>query len=47
MSEYHITEYGRQKILKEVAMKVQRLVVDLTWYEGLESFTYNSTDMSW
>jgi hypothetical protein len=34
MSEYHITEYGRQKILKEVAMRVQRLVVDLTWYEN-------------
>lgn len=32
MSEYHITEYGRQKILKEVAMRAQRLVVDMTWY---------------
>jgi hypothetical protein len=31
MSEYHITEYGRQKILKEVAMRAQRLVVDMTW----------------
>ncbi|RDW88246.1 hypothetical protein BP6252_00278 [Coleophoma cylindrospora] len=31
MSEYHITEYGRQKILKEVAMRAQRFVVDLTW----------------
>ncbi|PQE28614.1 chromatin assembly factor 1 subunit rlf2 protein [Rutstroemia sp. NJR-2017a WRK4] len=31
MSEYHITEYGRQKILKEVAMRSQRLVVDMTW----------------
>lgn len=33
MSEYHITEYGRQKILKEVAMRSQRLVVDMTWCE--------------
>jgi hypothetical protein len=32
MSEYHITEYGRQKILKEVAMRSQRIVVDMTWY---------------
>jgi hypothetical protein len=32
MSEYHITEYGRQKILKEVAMRAQKLVVDMTWY---------------
>ncbi|RFU35311.1 hypothetical protein B7463_g1068, partial [Scytalidium lignicola] len=31
MAEYHITEYGRQKILKEVAMRAQRLVVDMTW----------------
>lgn len=30
MAEYHITEYGRQKILKEVALRAQRLVVDLT-----------------
>jgi len=34
MSEYHITEYGRQKILKEVAMRVQKLVVDRLWYVG-------------
>jgi hypothetical protein len=33
MAEYHITEYGRQKILKEVVMRAQRLVVDMTWYE--------------
>jgi len=32
MAEYHITEYGRQKILKEVVMRAQRLVVDMTWY---------------
>ena len=32
MSEYHITEYGRQKIVKEVAMRSQRLVVDMTWH---------------
>ena len=32
MSEYHITEYARQKILKEVALRAQRLVVDLAWY---------------
>ncbi|EPE02884.1 hypothetical protein F503_01625 [Ophiostoma piceae UAMH 11346] len=30
MAEYHITEYGRQRILKEVALRAQRLVVDLT-----------------
>lgn len=32
MSEYHITEYGRQKILKEVAMRASKYVVDLVWY---------------
>lgn len=31
MAEYHITEYGRQKILKQVAMRAQQLVVDTTW----------------
>ncbi|EPE33254.1 hypothetical protein GLAREA_06266 [Glarea lozoyensis ATCC 20868] len=31
MSEYHITEYGRQKILKEVAMRSSKYVVDLVW----------------
>ncbi|KAG0646661.1 hypothetical protein D0Z07_7425 [Hyphodiscus hymeniophilus] len=31
MSEYHITEYGRQKILKEIAMRAQKLVIDLSW----------------
>ncbi|CAK7225423.1 hypothetical protein SBRCBS47491_005884 [Sporothrix bragantina] len=30
MAEYHITEYGRQKILKEVALRAQRLVVEKT-----------------
>ena len=29
MADYHITEYGRQKILKSVAMHAQKLVVDL------------------
>lgn len=29
MAEYHITEYGRQKILKTVAMHAQKYVVDL------------------
>jgi hypothetical protein len=29
MAEYHITEYGRQKILKTVAMNAQKYVVDL------------------
>ena len=32
MSEYHITEYGRQKILKEVIMRAQKLVGDMLWY---------------
>jgi hypothetical protein len=32
MSEYHITEYGRQKILKEVVMRAQKLVIDMMWY---------------
>ena len=32
MTEYHITEYGRQKILKDVAMKAQKFVVDKLWY---------------
>lgn len=31
MTEYHITEYGRQKILKDVAMKAQKLVIDKLW----------------
>ncbi|KAG9236512.1 hypothetical protein BJ875DRAFT_371895 [Amylocarpus encephaloides] len=31
MSEYHITEYGRQKILKEVAMRSSKHVIDLVW----------------
>jgi hypothetical protein len=39
MSEYHITEYGRQKILKEVAMRSQRIVVDMTWYGTKRSST--------
>ncbi|CAK7567919.1 MAG: hypothetical protein SEPTF4163_005897 [Sporothrix epigloea] len=30
MMEYHITEYGRQKILKEVALRAQRLVFERT-----------------
>ncbi|KAH6658272.1 hypothetical protein BKA67DRAFT_533430 [Truncatella angustata] len=31
MAEYHITEYGRQKILKKVAAKAKDLVIDMTW----------------
>ncbi|OLN89011.1 hypothetical protein CCHL11_06058 [Colletotrichum chlorophyti] len=31
MGDYHITEYGRQKILKQVAMRAQQLVVEMTW----------------
>lgn len=31
MAEFHVTEYGRQKILKEVAMRAQKLVIDHTW----------------
>ncbi|TVY78343.1 hypothetical protein LSUE1_G004719 [Lachnellula suecica] len=31
MAEYHITEYGRQKILREVGMRALRLVVDMVW----------------
>ena len=39
MSEYHITEYGRQKILKEVVMRAQKLVIDMMWYvESNQSF---------
>ncbi|CAG8956268.1 hypothetical protein HYFRA_00003648 [Hymenoscyphus fraxineus] len=34
MSEYHITEYGRQKILKEVAMRASKYVVDLVWQKA-------------
>ncbi|CAK7203893.1 hypothetical protein SEUCBS139899_006643 [Sporothrix eucalyptigena] len=30
MTEYHITEYGRQKILKEVALRAQKLVFEKT-----------------
>ncbi|KAL2152147.1 hypothetical protein VTH82DRAFT_5331 [Thermothelomyces myriococcoides] len=31
MAEYHITEYGRQKILKSVAMNAQKYVVDMLY----------------
>ncbi|KAK6070998.1 hypothetical protein SCUP234_09908 [Seiridium cupressi] len=31
LAEYHITEYGRQKILKKVASKAKDLVIDMTW----------------
>jgi hypothetical protein len=31
MAEYHITEYGRQKILKEVVMRAHKLVADMLW----------------
>ncbi|KAH6692514.1 hypothetical protein F5X68DRAFT_165473 [Plectosphaerella plurivora] len=31
MAEYHITEYGRQKILRNVALRAQQMVVDMTW----------------
>jgi len=31
MAEYHITEYGRMKILKHVAQRAQQQVVDMLW----------------
>ncbi|KAK3326636.1 hypothetical protein B0H66DRAFT_551413 [Apodospora peruviana] len=31
MAEYHITEYGRQRILKQVATAAQKLVLDLLY----------------
>jgi hypothetical protein len=31
MTDYHITEYGRQKILKQVAMRASSVVVDMLW----------------
>lgn len=34
MTDYHITEYGRQKILKQVAMKASSIVVDMLWKTG-------------
>ncbi|TPX09893.1 uncharacterized protein E0L32_008915 [Thyridium curvatum] len=34
MTEYHITEYGRQKILKQVALRASRLVIDMLWQTG-------------
>lgn len=34
MTNYHITEYGRQKILKQVAMKASSIVVDMLWKAG-------------
>jgi hypothetical protein len=33
MAEYHITEYGRQKILKQVALRAQHIVVEMTCYK--------------
>jgi hypothetical protein len=44
MTEYHITEYGRQKILKDVAMKAQKLVVDKLWYVKSRSLIMYSSD---
>ncbi|KAF3771362.1 hypothetical protein M406DRAFT_272793 [Cryphonectria parasitica EP155] len=34
MTDYHITEYGRQKILKQVATKASSIVVDMLWKQG-------------
>lgn len=34
MTDYHITEYGRQKILKQVALKASSTVVDMLWKAG-------------
>lgn len=34
MADYHITEYGRQKILKQVAMRASSIVVDMLWKTG-------------
>lgn len=34
MLDYHITEYGRQKILKQVAMRASSVVVDMLWKTG-------------
>lgn len=31
MADYHITEYSRKKILKEVFSRAQKLVVDMLW----------------
>ncbi|KAL2754783.1 hypothetical protein ACRALDRAFT_1064593 [Sodiomyces alcalophilus JCM 7366] len=33
MAEYHISEYGRQTILKKVALRAQELVVNMTCYK--------------
>ena len=34
MNDYHISEHARQKILKEIAIKAQKMVLDVTyhWY---------------
>ncbi|TVY48215.1 hypothetical protein LOCC1_G001866 [Lachnellula occidentalis] len=37
MSEYHITEYGRQKILREVGMRALRIVIDMVWNKSSSS----------
>lgn len=34
MTDYFITEYGRQKILKQVALKASSIVVDMLWKTG-------------
>jgi len=31
MNGYHISEHARQKILKEIAIKAQRMVLDMTY----------------
>ncbi|KAJ5050767.1 uncharacterized protein L3040_002638 [Drepanopeziza brunnea f. sp. 'multigermtubi'] len=37
MAEYHITEYGRQKILKEVIMRAHKLVADMLWRDTVST----------
>src|SRR3954471_6397257 len=42
MTGHHISEHARQKILKEIAIRAQKQVLDMTynWYETSFGFLY-------
>lgn len=43
MVEYHITEYGRQKILRQVAMRAMQYVVDFASWTKKAPLSFSST----
>jgi len=45
MMNHHISENARQKILKEIAVRAQKLVLDLTyWYAPQLQFHHSLID---